>query len=325
MLDGRAIPDTHDWRDDSGALQVARVIGGCSSHNLCFWIHPAESDWDEWAEASGDAGWSGAAMRRFVERVESAMPLRRFEGEEVNPWLRTCMSAAEKTGLGALADVNDHRNVTGLGPMPVNAVGTTRWNAAFAYLDAARGRPNLDVLAGTVVERVELTGDRAPGAVVRHEGSSSLLGSGRVLLTAGSYGTPAVLMRSGIGPEEELRRHGIAVAADLPVGERLRDHFSVRIRLAPSGDMQARIDEHAASELTFFSQGLGRARSSRARDGLWDLHLMVGLTTAAQGGLPERSGHLLGLNVAVVRPDGPVPSRCARPTPPICRWSLLRT
>ena len=267
LLDGREIPDTHDWRDDAGALQVARVIGGCSSHNLCFWIHPAQADWDEWAEASGDEGWSGAAMRPYVERVESTMPLRRFEGDEINPWLRTCIDAAEETGLGALEDVNDHRHETGLGPMPVNAVGTTRWNAAFAYLDAARGRPNLEVLAGSLVERVELSGDRAVGAHVRRDGSPTLLSAERVVVTAGSYGSPAVLMRSGIGPETELSRHGIAVAADLPVGQRLRDHFSVRIRLAPSAGMQARIDEHAASGLTFFSQGLGRARSSRRATG----------------------------------------------------------
>lgn len=303
LLDGREVPDSHDWRDDAGALMVARVIGGCSAHNLCFWIHPAAADWDEWASASGDSGWSGSAMSAYVDRVESVMPLRRSNSGEVNPWLQTCIDAATEIGLGALEDVNDHRHDTGLGPMPLNAVGTTRWNSAFAYLDAARGRSNLEILANSLVERVELSGDRAVGATVRHDGSQTLLRAERIVLTAGSYGSPAVLMRSGIGSEVELGRHGIAVAADLPVGRRLRDHFSVRLRLAPSAGMQARISEHAAGGLTFFSQGIARARSSQVGAGPWDLHLMVGLTTAAEGGFPERSGHVLGLNAAVVRPE----------------------
>ena len=303
LIDGRVGPDTHDWRDESDVLMVARVIGGCSAHNLCFWIHPPAADWDEWARASGDSGWAAAAMRGHIERLESVMPLRRFSGDEVNPWLQTCIAAAEEIGLGALDDVNDHSRVTGAGPMPLNVVGTTRWNAAFAYLDAARGRSNLTILADSLVDRVELDGDRAVGAIVRRDGSEVRVRAECVVVTAGSYGSPAVLMRSGIGPEEELARHGISVRADLPVGRRLRDHCSVRVRLAPSAGMQERIDDHAAGGLTFFSQGIARACSSQAPDGAWDLHLMVGLIAAADGGFPERTGHVLGLNAALLEPE----------------------
>jgi choline dehydrogenase len=230
------------------------------------------------------------------------MPLRRFEPGELNPWLRTCIAAAEEIGLGALVDINDHSRDTGLGPMPVNAVGTTRWNAAFAYLDAARARPNLMILDETLVDRVDLDGDRAAGATVRRQGSETQIRAQTVVLTAGSYGSPAVLMRSGIGPEAELARHGIAVVSALPVGERLRDHFRVLLRLAPSAAMQEEIDRHADTGLAFFSQGLGRARSSQEADGLWDLHLMVGLVTAADAGFDGRSGHVLALDPAIVRP-----------------------
>jgi choline dehydrogenase len=303
LLDGRERPDTHDWRDETGPLMVARVISGCSAHNLCLWIHPAAADWEEWVRASGDNGWSPAAMRAQIDRVESVMPLRKFTVAELNPWLRTCMDAAAEIGLGVLDDVNDHRYDTGLGPTPLNAVGTTRWNAAFAYLDAARSRPNLTILADSLVERVELSGDRAVGALVSNSSSRVVLKGGRVILTAGSYGSPAVLMRSGIGPQSELARHGIPLAADLPVGQRLRDHLMVRMRFAPTAAMQDRIDEHATSGLTFFSQGMARARSSQVGDGPWDLHLMVGLVAAEKGGFPERAGHLLGLYAALVKPE----------------------
>jgi choline dehydrogenase len=150
---------------------------------------------------------------------------------------------------------------------------------------------------------VLVSGDRAVGAVVRRDGAELRLRGERVVVTAGSYGSPGVLMRSGIGPEAELSRHGIAVVANLPVGRRLRDHFSVRMRLSPSAEMQEQIDLHAATGLTFFSQGIARARSSHAPDDLWDLHLMIGLISAAEGGFPDRSGHVLGLNTALVKPE----------------------
>jgi choline dehydrogenase len=315
MLDCRAVPDTHDWRDDSGTLMVARVIGGCSAHNLCAWVRPAASDWEEWVDASGDSGWSAAGMREHVDRLESVMPLRRFRAEEVNPWLRTCIDSAEAIGLGALEDINDLSHPTGAGPVPLNAVGTTRWNAAFAYLDAARGRSNLTILDNTLVDRVTLERDRATGAIVRRNGSDRHISSECVVVTAGSYGSPTVLMRSGIGPEAELTRHGITLAAELPVGRCLRDHCHIRVRLAPSAEMQERIDEHARSGLTFVIQGLARACSSQSSDGSWDLHLLVVLVSAAQGGFPERSGHVLGLNAALVKPEwtGSVTLRSSNP------------
>lgn len=326
MLDARDGPDTHDWRDDRGASSVARIVGGCSSHNLCFWIHPAAADWDEWALASGDDAWSAVEMRRHIDRVESTMPLRRFEGYELNPWLRTCIDAAREIGLGALDDVNDHADVTGAGPMPVNCVGTTRWNAAFAYLDGARSRPNLTILPDALVERITLDGDRASGAIIHREGSAQALSGNLVVLTAGAYGSPAVLLRSGIGPEQELTRHAIKPVAVLPVGLGLRDHCSVRMRLTPSAEMQEAIDEHARSGLTFFSQGIARARSSHAIDDLWDLHLMIGLVQAARGGFPDRSGYLLGLNSALVKPDwvGSVTLRSRDPAhlPVVARQNL---
>lgn len=315
MLDARNLPDSHDWRDEKGSIPVARIIGGCSSHNLCFWIRPAASDWDEWSEASGDRGWSAAAIGPYVELVESVMPLRRFEPDELNPWLRTCIAAAEETGLGALADVNDHSHDTGLGPMPVNVVGTERWNAAFAYLDAARGRPNLSVLDQCLVDRIDLDRDRAVGAIARRDGSEIQLRGETVVLTAGSYGSPAVLMRSGIGPAEELERHGIAVAADLPVGERLRDHFRLPLRLTPTPEMQGEIDRHAETGLTFLSQGLGRARSSQAGEGAWDLHLMVMLGSAADVGFAERAGDVLTLQPALVKPRWTGSVRLLSPDP----------
>lgn len=155
-------------------------------------VHGARSDYDEWARATGDDSWGGREFASWLARVEHVVPQRRFAADELNPWLQTLLEAADEAGVARHADVNDPEAIAGVAPMRVNAQRTTRWNAAFAYLDPARGRPNLDVLDGSLVERVELSGETLRADVV--------------VISAGAYQSPAILMRSGIGPVAELTR-----------------------------------------------------------------------------------------------------------------------
>ena len=313
LVDVRGIASTHDWTDAGGSLQVARVIGGCSAHNLGFWVHPARADWDEWVAATGDDGWSADAIAPAIRRVEERMPLRLASGSDVNPWLATLMEAAEEVGLPSGPDVNELDE--GVAPVPLNADGTTRWNAAFAYLDEARGRPNLTIVDRALVDRVHLDGDRAAGAVVQTENGQESITAALVVVASGAYGSPAILLRSGIGPAEELRRHGVEQRAELPVGTRLRDHIAVRFRLAPSDSMQTRIEEFEARAEGFVVQGLLKGRSSHCPEGLWDLHGVILAIPAADGGFPERGGHVLGLSSSLVKPrwTGTVRLRSADP------------
>jgi choline dehydrogenase len=111
----------------------------------------------------------------------------------------------------------------GVGKIPANTVDGRRVSNARAYLDAARGRPNLEVRPRVLVERVVLGDGRANG--VRLAEPAETVEAGLVILAAGAYGSPAVLLRSGVGPAEELSAMGIAVADDLPgVGRDLQDH-----------------------------------------------------------------------------------------------------
>jgi choline dehydrogenase len=98
----------------------------------------------------------------------------------------------------------------------VNTVGAVRWNAAFAYLDPSRGRTNLKILADTLVDRVLTKDGVATGALV----GGRELAADAAVVAAGSYGSPGVLLRSGIGPADELGRHAIPLVAELPVGRR---------------------------------------------------------------------------------------------------------
>ena len=193
ILDGRALAFSHAWetdRDDRSQLR-ARIMGGCSAHNACVMLAGAPADYDEWGH-----GWSHEAIEPYLRRAERQMRVRRLTTEELSPWHR---AFAEACGEAAIVH-------------PVNAVGTVRWNTAFAYLDPARARDNLTILADTLVDRVLLDGDRAIGVAT----TTGELRARTVVLAAGAYGSPGILLRSGVGPERGL-----------PVGEGLVDHVGV--------------------------------------------------------------------------------------------------
>jgi choline dehydrogenase len=181
MLDGRRLAFSHSWeteREDRSQLR-ARILGGCSAHNACVVLPGAPADYDEWGH-----GWSHAAIEPYLRRAERQLQVRRFEREALSPW-----HAAFAEACGDAAIIH-----------PVNAVDTVRWNTAFAYLDPVRGRDNVTILADTLVDRVLLDGDRAIGvATTRGD-----LRADRVVLAAGAYGSPGILLRSGVGPERDL-------------------------------------------------------------------------------------------------------------------------
>lgn len=289
MLDALGVPDSHDWRDRHGRLPVARIIGGCSSHNFCAVALPRADDYDAW----GLAGWSWRDLAPHVDRVMKTLPRRRFEEDELNPWFAGLREATTELGLPVHEDLNAPDAVEGIGQLSFNVRGTTRWNASFAYLDPARVRANLTVMAETMVETIELRGDRVGSvAVQRPEGGRELRGD-KVILTAGAYGSPALLLRSGIGPEEELGRHSIPVRLSLEVGTRLREHFGVPLRFEPTVEMAELITRHAERNPSFPCNGMLKARTSSCPAGQWDLILLLALFP----------GPVLSSSVMLMRPE----------------------
>ena len=141
-----------------------------------------------------------------------------------SPFHLAFVEAAQELGFPRLDDMDDLSRPVGAGSFPANVVEGVRWNAALAYLDACRSRPNLTVQPDTLVDRVVLRDGSAVG-VVDDEGH--VHEAAVVVLAAGAYFSPAILLRSGIGPQAELNRLAIPVASDLPVGERLLDHCGV--------------------------------------------------------------------------------------------------
>ena len=272
LLDPSAIPDSHDWRDGHSSLPWARVIGGCSAHNACAVTRGPAADYDAWQDAGG-AGWGWAALEPCFARARDAIGALAREGQSVGSWHAAVVEAAVEGGLPRLTDLDEES--AGAGVAATNVRDGVRNNAAFAYLDAARGRPNLSVLGQTLVDRLVLSdAGRATGVEVQGPPGPRTIQGESVILAAGAYGSPAVLLRSGIGPEDELRAHGMEPRHVLPgVGKGLADHCRAGIGFSLSDDaataLRADIDDRA-----IVAQGIVKWASSRA-DGPWDMHLLA--------------------------------------------------
>jgi choline dehydrogenase len=231
----------HDWGyaaepDASGRsipLPRARFIGGCSSTNAFVALRGAAADYDGWAH-SGNRGWSFEEVLPFFRKLETdadfqdewhgstgPLPIRRLAPQQMDAVHSAFIEAASSCGMAAVADHN-RPGAVGVGPAPRNVRGGVRMSTSLTYLDHARGRSNLTVRADAVVDRVEIRDRTAIGVRLS---SGEVVEAGQVVLAAGAYGSPAILMRSGIGAAGQLRRLGITVLADLPgVGENLIDH-----------------------------------------------------------------------------------------------------
>jgi choline dehydrogenase len=243
ILDARQLAFSHSWetaREDRSQLR-ARIMGGCSAHNACVLLAGAAADYDEW-----DEGWSHAVIAPYLERAERELRVRTFADGELSPWHRAFARAA-----GADAIVH-----------PVNDAGGVRWNAAFAYLDPARERPNLTIRADTLVDRVLFSGERATG--VATDGGE--LRAEHVVLCAGAYGSPGILLRSDPG-----------VLSGLPIGEGLTDHVGVGFAFEATERLQREAAEFERDRPLYMAQVTIQARSAACGEGVCDLFLFPAL------------------------------------------------
>lgn len=233
---------SHTWGlADSGNgmfLPRARVLGGSSAVNACYWIRGSAIDYDAWANL-GNAGWTFDELLPYFRRAESdpmGGPLHGVEGpvhvmraDHWSPADQAFIEAAVSLGLARVDDINGDRDqVPGVGPAPRNIVADNRFNAAFSYLAPVRHRSNLTIRAETLIDQVRFAGDRAIGVVT--EGGDEI-DAGLVVLAAGAYFTPGILNRSGYGNSSDLEELGIPVRQHLAgVGENLLDHpFAVGV------------------------------------------------------------------------------------------------
>lgn len=273
LVDATTLALSHDWGyrspDGRWTWERARVIGGCSSHNGAIAAVGHRADYDGW----GLPGWTADDVAPLFRTVVENMRVRVYGEDEVVPFHRHCLEAAAALGWRMTSDLCDLDGNDGFGLESVNVVGRTRWNTAFAYLDPVRDRPNLEILDRALVDRIVEGPDRVTVHAIR-DGRPLELHAGRVVLAAGVYGTPAILQRSGVGDPARLRAAGVEPVLDLPgVGANLHDHPLVLVDRVIGSDLQADIDAAKARGFLPEEQTLGKAISSQAADGVFDLHV----------------------------------------------------
>jgi choline dehydrogenase len=290
VLSAKAIPLSHDWglTTTSGLdLPRARMVGGCSSHNGCTASLGAREDYDAWAEAN--PGWEAATVEPLLGWVHESFRVRRYRMDELTTAQKAFVGAGVRAGLPFADDLDDLAASVGIGPMPVNIVGTVRWNAAFAFLDPVRDADRLTMAGRSTVRRILFEQDRAVGVEVSQaSGPVRRVHAERVVIAAGAYHSPALLQRSGVGPAGELRALGISPVADLPgVGRHLLDHACVQLDFHGK---QGLLTELARIPWNPDEQTVGRARSSRCDAGPYDIHVfMVAGANSGHPGLPPIS------------------------------------
>ncbi len=280
LLDARSLPGGHDWgyvnESSTGrpahTLDRARVIGGCSSHNGCASIWGSRVDYDGWA-ALGNEGWSADDLLPFFKLANETLRVKRITSSEITPWQQACLDTAPKIGIPQVADLNDLDEDIGMSTSPVNILDGVRWNTAFAYLDPLRGNDCLTILGNMQVDRLHVEGNQVLALEVIGPDGPLTIKAGRVIVCAGTYGTPAILLRSGIGPDAELRALGIETKLHLAVGENLHDHPAVYLKYSGTPQLvAAMLDFAAKGGILFSEQTIAKFRSKYCTTA-YDLHL----------------------------------------------------
>ncbi|MBP2404120.1 GMC family oxidoreductase [Streptomyces syringium] len=272
----------HDWgyRSEPGSIghpidaSRGKVLGGSSATGGAVAVRALPSDFARWTEA-GLKGWSYEEVLPAFIALESTdggdealhgrtgpLPVEQFGLDDVSPMQRAFVEAARSVGIRACHDFNG-ADPEGVGPYPMNVRDGVRVNTGMAYLTpAVRSRGNLIVRGESLVDRVLFRGSRARGVVLA---DGTELRAAEVILSAGTYGSAAVLLRSGIGPADDLAALGIPLVADLPVGRRLQDHPF-------SGNAYAADPERFGASIPVIGAKVWTA-SSEAGEGELDLHI----------------------------------------------------
>lgn len=216
-----------------------KVLGGSSSVNVMAYTRGHRGDFDRWSN-NGAKGWSYAEVLPYFKRCETWAlgddPWRGGTGELGTEFARTqdpifdaWRDAARQAGLPVTEDYNG-LNGEGFGRSQYSIKNGWRSSTANAFLHPVEARPNLRVETNAMTTRIIMQGKRAMGVEYIHHGMSvSAYADAEVILSAGTFNTPQLMMLSGIGPGDHLREHGIATIADLPVGKNLQDHLAVLI------------------------------------------------------------------------------------------------
>ncbi len=220
-----------------------KVTGGSSAVNTTIALRGMPEDYDGWA-AAGNPEWAWEKVLPAFKRLErdldfgnepyhgdaGPISIRRYPHEELTRVHQQWLEASRELGYPDCPDANDPDG-WGSGPHPMNKLGRLRISTAIGYLAPARARPNLTIQGNTLTRRLIIENGRVVAVEVERDGQVEVVRGKLFVLSAGALQSPAILMRSGIGPRAQLESLGIEVLRDVPgVGAKLSDHPALSLR-----------------------------------------------------------------------------------------------
>ena len=287
-----------------------RVLGGSGSINGLLFVRGNQRNYDDWA-AAGCAGWAWSDVLPSFKRLETwedggtalrgdSGPIQVTRQRDLTPASQAFMAAlADVAGVPTIEDYNGPSQ-DGVAVFQQSARDGLRYSASVGYLDG-HGLPNLTVGTGVTVARVVIERGRAAGVeVLTDTGRETIRADREVILAAGVFGSPQVLMLSGVGPAAHLRSRGIDVVADLPVGDNLHDHMFVPMTFV-MGSARNR------GTTPYFASAVLR---ETVRGGTWmarSVFEVVGfLRSSVADGVPDLQIHVLPWSYPFPNQDAPV-------------------
>ncbi len=255
LLDGWHITRDFDWGYNSEPdrfgnvhrLRRHKLVGG-TGWVTRYALRGSAAGFDEWG-SRGNTGWAFDDMLPWLRRLErdldfgdrpwhgdsGPIPITRYPALPSSPVGEATMLAYEACGFAAIDDLNQP-GVVGFGRMPMNSRDGVRVTTAQAYLPAPGVASTLQIRPDTAVDVVTLNGSHANGVRLA---DGAVIGADRVVLSAGTYGSAAILLRSGIGPGQDLRKLGIPTVVDLSgVGNNLGSDLAVDVDCGYRGKAQ---------------------------------------------------------------------------------------
>lgn len=285
-----------------------KVMGGSSSINGMLFVRGNRANYDSWA-AEGCTGWSYADVLpafKKMENWEDGADDLRGAGGPIEVTRQKDLTEASQAFSDALADtakvdkIDDYNGPEqeGVSVFQESATDGIRYSSSRGYLT---GQPNLTVVTGATVARVVVESGRATGVeLVTPRGRQVIRAAREVIVAAGVFGSPQILMLSGIGPAGQLREHGIDVAADLPVGQNLHDHLFVPMTFL----MKSAV--HRGTPLHFLSGMIAEATRGDSWFGRTVFEAVGFVRTPFADGIPDLQIHTLPWSYPVPNQDAPV-------------------
>jgi choline dehydrogenase-like flavoprotein len=218
-------------------LPRGKTLGGSSSINGMVYMRGNHGDYDEWRQR-GCEGWDWDSVLPFFKKAENQAhganefhgiggPLHVSDQPGRFELADAVLAAAEQAGIPRNPDFNGARQ-EGCGYYQTTSSNRRRWSTAKAYLEPARRRPNLTIRTGAQATRILIENHRAVGVEYHtRDGRRTARAGGEIIVSGGAYGSPQLLLLSGLGPAQHLQDMGIDVVQDMPaVGANLHDHFN---------------------------------------------------------------------------------------------------